>query len=192
MVLMSWSTPLGRLLISIISKHIANYSSTVDAIEKPAPADSSPDLSSILATTVISPCPATTTNNASTSTGTSIYGPISCNHCPATFKYERNGHKTRKGRKRQRSALWKHMKRKHPETKPDYQPRIYRCRYNCGQETRQRKSMVMHEKRYCAARKTTLRNQEPGPIASNDSPMQEQEQEHSTLEVGTNAQPQEA
>lgn len=186
-VLISWSIPLGELLISIISRHIANYVSTIDTIVEPAPADSSPGVSSTSAATIISPSPTTTVQNASTSTGTLTNGPISCNYCPATFNYEGRG---RKGcgasiGQLQRSARLKHIKHKHPET-INYQPKIHKCR-NCGRWV---KRLRKHERMHCPAKETTLRNQEPRPVVSKDTPIQGQED--STLEVGADARPQEA
>lgn len=188
MVIISRSSPQGKLPIPTISKSITNYWSTVDTIMEPAPADSSPGVSSTPATSVISPSPTTTAKNASTSIGELTKESIGCDYCNTTFKYGKCGLFG------QTCNLRRHIKHKHPETIPNYQREIYKCRYNCGKECLYISSIRRHEKHRCEVKKKALRSQKPKPVASKDMPIQEQEQEqeHSELEVGTDAHSREA
>ncbi|UKZ59542.1 uncharacterized protein TrAtP1_000844 [Trichoderma atroviride] len=114
---------------------------------EPAPAGSSPGVSSTPATTVISPCSTITAGNASTSTGTSTDGRMRCDHCTATFEFGT------RGRKGQEDHLLQHIKRKHPEMVPNQRGEIYKCRYNCGLKSIYKRSIKKHEAKHCAVKK---------------------------------------
>lgn len=147
---------------------------------EPAPAGSSPGVSSTPATTIISPSPNPTAKNVSTITGTCTDKAISCDYCTTKFKYGK------KGRQGQKEYLRKHIRCIHPEMIPNYKQKVYRCSYNCGHESIYKRSIRTHEKRHCRVQKkakSTL-------IESKDTTVQEQE--HSELEVGTDAHSPEA
>lgn len=147
---------------------------------EPAPADSSPGVSSIPANTIISPSTTPTAKDVPTRTGTSTDKTIGCDYCTTRFKYGN------KGRRGQKDNLRQHLKCKHPEMIPNYQRKVYRCGYNCGQESVYKRSIRTHEKLHCEVKKKA----QSTPIESKDNPVQEQE--HSELEVGTDAHSPEA